>query len=132
MVPVTLADKVPLSGPADKPTSHQGTAQEYLTHTQNVMLCEDIMDEVRNTVVGCDENGSQGPTQDRTTCFSAFCSLRGLDPPVDLATAISGLVSKNARYQRKVRFNCAGCSLILKNTSFCQCGLQQDYPALFF
>ena len=89
MVPVTPADKVPLSGPADKPTSHQGPALEDLTHTQNVMLCVDIMDEVLNTVVGCDKDGSHGPTQELTTCFSATCSLSGLDPPVDLATAIS-------------------------------------------
>ena len=50
MVPVTPADKVPLSGSANKPTSHQVLALEDLTHTKNEMLCEDIMD-----VVGCDE-----------------------------------------------------------------------------
>ena len=88
MVPVTPADKVLLSGPADMPTSQQGPALEDLTHTQNVKLCKEIMDEVINTVVGCDENGSHGPTKDLTMCFRATCSLSGLYTPVDLATAI--------------------------------------------
>ena len=132
MIPVNPADKAPMSGTVDKPTNHQGLALEDLTNTQNEMLCADIMDEVLNTVVGCDESGSHGPTLELTTCVSVTCSVSGHDPPMDLATAISGLVSKNARYMRKVMYNCAGCSRILKNTSYCLCGLQQDYPALLF
>ena len=54
MVPINPVNKASMSGPADKPTSHQGLALEDLTHTQNEMLCVDIKDEVLNTVVGCD------------------------------------------------------------------------------
>ena len=87
------------------------------------------MDDDLSNVVGCDEAGSQGPTIGLTSCESATCSLSGIDPPVDLALAISSLVSKNARYIRKTMFNCAGSARILKNTSYCVCGLQEEFPA---
>ena len=60
MVPVTPAKKVSVFGPADMPSTQQGPALEDLTHSQNVKLCQDIMDEVINTIVGCDEGGSHG------------------------------------------------------------------------
>ena len=132
MVPVNPPDKVPKSGPADKPTNHQSLDLEDPTPTQNEMMYANIMEEVLHTVVWCDESDSQGPNLELTTCVSASCFLRGLDPSMDLAMSISGLVSKNARYMRKVMYNCAGCARILKNISYCLCGLQQDYPALLF
>ena len=83
-------------------------------------------------MVSCSEEGSHGPTIGLTSCESATCSLGGVDPPADLALAISTLVSRNSRYVRKTMFNCGGCGTILKNTSYCACGTAQEFPSLLF
>ena len=83
---------VPVTAPADMPTIQKGPALEDLTHSQNIKLCEDILDEVCDTIVSCSEGGSHGPSFDLTTCFSPTCSLSGLDPLLVLATAIVGLL----------------------------------------
>ena len=132
MVPVTPPEIVLKTGPPLKPTVNQGIALENLSHSQNELMCASIMDDFLNNVVGCDEAGSQGPKLRLTTCVSATCSLSCLDPPVDLSMAISSMVSKNARYIRKAKYNCKGCARILKNTSYCVCGLQQEFPASLF
>ena len=122
MVPVTPPESDP-TGPPTKPTVNQGIALEDLSHSQNEQLCSQIMKDILINVVSCSEDGSHGPTIGQTSCESATCSLGGIDPPADLALAISSLVRRrNARYVRKTLYNCLGCGIILKNTSFCVCG----------
>ena len=131
MVPVTPPESDP-TGPPTKPSIIQGIALEALSHSQNEQLCSQIMEDILSNVVSCSEDGSHGPTIGLTSCESATCSLGGIDPPADLALAISTLVSRNARYVRKTMYNCAGCGTILKNTSFCVCGTPQEFPSLLF
>ena len=117
----------PLSDPSGPPTNTQGLALESLSSSQNEQDCSEILEDILTQ-----EEGTHGPTIGLTSCESATCSLGGVDPPADLALAISTLVSKNCRYVRKTMFNCGGCSTILKNTSYCACGTAQEFPSLLF
>ena len=131
MVPVSPPERDP-TGPTTKPHIIQGIALEALSSSQNEQVCSQIMEDILSHVVSCSEEGSHGPTIGLTSCESATCSLGGVDPPADLALAISTLVSRNSRYVRKTMFNCGGCGTILKNTSYCACGTAQEFPSLLF
>ena len=113
---------VPVTALSNTSNTQTGLTLEELTPTQNSQICQEILEEIFNTIVYCSEGGSHRPTSDLTSCFSPTCSLSGLDPLLDLATAVATLVSTNCRYQMKVSFNCSGCLKILRNTTHCLCG----------
>ena len=115
------------SGP---PAKSQGQPLESLTSSEIEQDCCEILLGIISQAVTCSEEGTHGPTGALISCDSATCSLGGVDPPQDLALALSNLVSSNSRYVRKTLFNCGGCEAIIRNTSFCPCGTAQDFPAL--
>ena len=128
MAPVTP----PLEDNPGPPAKSQGLPLESLTSSQIEQDCSEILLGIISQVVTCSEDGTHGPTGALTSCDSATCSLGGVDPPQDLALALSNLVSSNSRYKRKTLFNCGGCEAIIRNTSFCPCGTAQEFPALLF
>ena len=122
----------PLEDHSGPPAKSQGLPLESLTSSQIEQDCSEILAGIISQVVTCSEEGTHGPTLALTSCESATCSLGGVDPPADLALALSTLVSKNCRYVRKTLFNCGGCEAIIRNTSFCPCGTAQEFPSLLF
>ena len=87
MAPVIL----PLGDPSGPPTNTQGLPLESLTSSQNEQDCSEILEGILTQVVSCSEEGTHGPTLALTSCESATCSLGVVDPPADLALAISTL-----------------------------------------
>ena len=65
-----------------------------------------------------------------TTCFSATCSLSGLDPAADIGDVIPSMVIDSARYRRRAAFNCHTCSTPLNDSTHSTCGAIQDFPGI--
>ena len=109
----------PLEDHSGPPAKSQGQPLESLTSSQIEQDCSEILLGIIYQVVTCSEDGTHGPTGALTSCDSATCSLGGVDPPQDLALALSNLVSSNSRYKRKTLFNCGACEAIIRNTTIC-------------